>query len=130
MFPFIGTVNLVRMKQINKVFCARITNYFRINQVRCQAYRIDPPLVEDLETVALPSRATINAFRDAGRPLPKLLGILNIVDDENLREFNWVLDNGQTFKFKCCSWNGNKFDHINYLKSKKVKKIIIHETEY
>ncbi len=80
-------------------------------------------MVQDLEKVALPSRATINTFRDAGRPLPKLLGILSIVDDENLWEFNWVLDNGQTLKFKCCSWNGNKFDHINYLKSKKVVEI-------
>jgi hypothetical protein len=55
-FPFIGVVDLVLMKQINKVFCARITNYFKINQVRCQAYRIDPPLDEALEKVALPSR--------------------------------------------------------------------------
>jgi hypothetical protein len=74
MFPFIGTVDLVRMKQINKLFCARITNYFRINQVRCQTYRIDPPLDEALEKVALPSRKTINAYRNADRPLPKLLG--------------------------------------------------------
>ena len=41
-----------------------------------------------------------------------------------------MLDNGQTFKFKCCSWNGNKFDHINYLKREKVVKILIHETDY
>ena len=118
MFPFIGVLDLVLMKQINKVFSARITNYFRINQVRYQAYRIDPPLDEALKKVALPSRNTINAYRNAGRPLPKLLGILYIEDDENLKEFNWVLDNGQTFKFKCCSWNGNKFDSIDYLKNK------------
>jgi hypothetical protein len=123
MFPFIGTLDLVRMKQINKTFCARITNYFRINRVRCQTYRIDPPLDENLETVALPSRKTIREYRNAGRPLPKLLGTLYIEDDENLKEFNWVLDNGQTFKFKCCSWNGNKFDYISYLENKKVAEI-------
>ena len=123
MFPFIGTLDLVRMKQINKVFCARITNYFRINRVRCQAYRIDPPLDEDFETVALPSKKTIRAYRNAGRPLPKLLGYLINEDDENLKEFNWVLDNGQTFKFKCCDWDGHKFDEISYLKNKKVVEI-------
>jgi len=123
MFPFIGTLDLVRMKQINKTFCARITNYFRINRVRCQTYRIDPPLDENLETVALPSRKTIREYRNAGRPLPKLLGTLYEEDDENLKEFNWVLDNGQTFKFKCCSWNGNKFEYISYLENKKVAEI-------
>jgi hypothetical protein len=123
MFPFIGTLDLVRMKQINKTFCARITYYFRINRVRCQTYRIDPPLDENLETVALPSRKTIREYRNAGRPLPKLLGTLYVEDDENLKEFNWVLDNGQTFKFKCCSWNGNKFEYISYLENKKVAEI-------
>ena len=123
MFPFIGTLDLVRMKQINKTFCARITNYFRINRVRCQTYRIDPPLDENLETVALPSRKTIREYRNAGRPLPELLGTLYVEDDENLKEFNWVLDNGQTFKFKCCSWNGHKFEHISYLENKKVAEI-------
>lgn len=116
MFPFIGTVDLVRMKQINKVFCARITNYFRINGVRCQAYRIDPPLDEDLETVALPSKKTIRAYINAGRPLPKLLGTLYNEDDDNVMvEYNWALDNGQTFKFKCNDWDGYKFDSVEFL---------------
>lgn len=117
MLPFIGTLDLVRMKQINKVFCARITNYFRINGVvRCQAYRIDPPLDEDLETVALPSKKTIRAYRNAGRPLPKLLGTDRVVDNyEVMVEYNWALDNGQTFKFKCNDWDGYKFDSVRFL---------------
>ena len=53
----------------------------------------------------------------------KFLGYLINEDDENLKEFNWVLDNGQTFKFKCCSWDGHKFDEISYLKNKKVVEI-------
>jgi hypothetical protein len=63
--------------------------------------------------------------------LPKLKGILYIEDDENLKEYNWVLDNGQSFKFRCCSWNGNKFDRhsISYLKKKPVQ-VVIHETDY
>ena len=62
--------------------------------------------------------------------MPKRRGILHICDDENLQEFNWVLNNGQTFKFKCCSWNGNKFDShsITYLRN--LTEIVIHETDY
>ena len=59
MFPFLSPIQLVRMKQLNKLLFARITTYFRVNQVRCQTYRIDPPLSDSLETVYLPSRSTI-----------------------------------------------------------------------
>jgi hypothetical protein len=52
------------------------------------------------------------------------------MDNENLREYNWVLDNGQSFKFRCSSYNDHKFDRrsISYLKKKPVQ-VVIHETD-
>ena len=39
------------------------------------------------------------------------------------REFNWVLDNGQTFKFKLDDYDHHEHVDIDYLENKKVVKI-------